>query len=869
MANTNSSFRHTPVTCTCDVALSRFSHVAKVTTLQRVSSVEIWEGAPGVGRLSLAIEHLARQQCTRPLVLVPSAAARNEAETLLVRAGIFPEVATPTLLARLILRTLSPSTEELEYDLVPDGQRGQLLRNLLGSQPTLLSSIRSEIFDETGETLGGRSGATFEVLRAIDLKRTGSTATSGDWLEIAPLVDLWEPWLHEHRVVDRIGLINKSRTAIESPVATADFWKRFPSITVVDADRYEPLIGQIIDSLIHSLRASEPESVSLALIGHRIPFLIPQQVTTNRHARSQTDAPVRLIVTSHPGLESESIIGAVLEAAVLQTSVLQTSVLQTSVLQTSVLQTSVLQTGKTVDDLIEWHKIAIVTPTNVEALRPIARSALRADVPVQGSPPPKLEGPFIDSILELAEQHRQAATLPNTLAAFVDLIMPELRVMLSASTESADLAIGLLRDAAAQDSLTPSQWCERLAAHPVAPLPPIPALVDAVWMGTLEELLDSGINPSVIVLRGMTEGVFPAKPRPIERFDPGEVGLRPSRDQHIQDERRRFDSLRQLPGLSQLICVAAPEAGVLVSRFVEKHPREKPTFPSRQADPARWPVRLLPTTNPRPLVVTEGLKLSATQITMFENCPWQYTLQYRLNLPNKGGMAARFGSYVHEVLEKFVVQQNQTLDDLLDLARTCWSEDITDYLCQEDDYFGRAITALTAWYLRVGEELVQTKSVLKVEHRFSVNVGPHAISGFIDRVDLRSTDQGTALGIVDYKTAKTPKSEADTETDLQLAIYHLAATRDPDLMVHGPVQTLSLDFLVADTERSMPIYSELEAETEARILDVAHLIQTEIAEPNVLAECTFCDLHRVCHLQTQGRPVPLSLIPQTAVGESR
>ena len=62
----------------------------------------------------------------------------------------------------------------------------------------------------------------------------------------------------------------------------------------------------------------------------------------------------------------------------------------------------------------------------------------------------------------------------------------------------------------------------------------------------------------------------------------------------------------------------------------------------------------------------------------------------------------------------------------------------------------------------------------------------HLVRGRIDRVDPGPED---GIILLDYKTARYPASEEEAERSLQLAIYYLAALRDPELAALGrPVE---------------------------------------------------------------------------------
>ena len=164
------------------------------------------------------------------------------------------------------------------------------------------------------------------------------------------------------------------------------------------------------------------------------------------------------------------------------------------------------------------------------------------------------------------------------------------------------------------------------------------------------------------------------------------------------------------------------------------------------------------------------------------------------------------------------------------------------------DYFAM----LDAWWEQEGGS-EQAPEVLAVERHFDVQVGPHRVSGYIDRIDR--ADDGVGIRIVDYKTGRKPPRADELPDDLQLAVYHLAATRDPELAALGPPRQLQLLYLRGMQAYEQPIVGGHAEATEARVLAVAESIRQERFEPSVDASCRTCPFHRLCPLQREGREV--------------
>ena len=120
----------------------------------------------------------------------------------------------------------------------------------------------------------------------------------------------------------------------------------------------------------------------------------------------------------------------------------------------------------------------------------------------------------------------------------------------------------------------------------------------------------------------------------------------------------------------------------------------------------------------------------------------------------------------------------------LDLGRRLWRDDIARYRPQVEEARRDYFAMLESWWQAEGEGPTAPE-VLAVEHPFDIEVAGHRLRGAIDRIDR--ADDGHGIRILDYKTGKSEPTRAQAaDTNLQLAVYHLAATRDPELAALGP-----------------------------------------------------------------------------------
>jgi RecB family exonuclease len=248
------------------------------------------------------------------------------------------------------------------------------------------------------------------------------------------------------------------------------------------------------------------------------------------------------------------------------------------------------------------------------------------------------------------------------------------------------------------------------------------------------------------------------------------------------------------------------------------------------------------------------LTLSASRLTTYADCPLKFAFSYGLRIRDEGSVWAAQGSLFHEVVAEFLRPGpdagDRSQDRLRRIAGERWRDDVAPYRPQREEIRRNLFDMLDSWY---EAEIASSggPDVFDVERRFTIGVGDHTVTGSIDRVDRVAG----GIEIIDYKTSKTMPRPDDVLDDLQLAVYHLAASRDPELAEAGPPVRLVLRYVRTGKDRTQPITPDHADRTESRILEAAEQIVSESFAPAIDADCDHCDFPRLCPLQREGREV--------------
>ncbi len=246
----------------------------------------------------------------------------------------------------------------------------------------------------------------------------------------------------------------------------------------------------------------------------------------------------------------------------------------------------------------------------------------------------------------------------------------------------------------------------------------------------------------------------------------------------------------------------------------------------------------------------EGLALSATDIELYRTCPLKYKFARVFGIPQETTINQRFGIVIHQVLERFHAPTSTatipggaaepsdagSLDRLMALFAVAWRRSGFGESDDELQFREKAIEALHRYHAR---EVSSGSQPRWVERKFDFRIGPHHLRGRVDRVDQLP---GGGYELIDYKTGD-PKPQRELESDVQLAIYRLAAREAWRL--EGAAG--SYWYVLADEKVAVGGSPDDLERVEGVVLEVGEGILGQDFEPRPSPEiCSWCDFRLIC-----------------------
>ena len=271
---------------------------------------------------------------------------------------------------------------------------------------------------------------------------------------------------------------------------------------------------------------------------------------------------------------------------------------------------------------------------------------------------------------------------------------------------------------------------------------------------------------------------------------------------------------------------------------------------------------------------TERIRISASKLRTWMQCPLQAKFQYVDKLPRGQNSSASYGACIHHALQIY----NQTGDveaAISDFIHT-WEHpeelDVVPDTWTKGTNFGslrsRGLATLRNYHEQVKWD---SREVIATEHPFVVPFGEFDIVGFIDLVEGHKDGRGNhELHIVDYKTNKKQPFRNNLPWDVQFTCYSYAPTQRefwfgtddsppvPDAEVRWERYKNSQPRgYWYHLETNKEIFTGLRDDEDYMRLyriakEMARALEYEVYVPNLSGDsCTFCSYQKPC-----GLPIP-------------
>jgi DNA helicase-2/ATP-dependent DNA helicase PcrA len=403
-----------------------------------------------------------------------------------------------------------------------------------------------------------------------------------------------------------------------------------------------------------------------------------------------------------------------------------------------------------------------------------------------------------------------------------------------------------------------------IAAGDDPPTPDPDVDFDGVQILTVHKA--KGLEFPLVFLVNCVADKFPtrARSRPLDLPDEliRDKEVLPSGDSHLQEERRLF-YVGMTRARDRLVLTSGRDYGRVRARKVSRFVVESLDEPAvdlavYRSSPAEAIERHAPSASspdghPRLAGIVPDdvpVLLSFRQVDDYEVCPLKYKYTHVLRVPLLRDHRVVYGSAVHagamEYNRRRARGQPVALEDLYRAFEAAWVTEGFVSREHEDQRLAEGRDVLQAF---LAYQQASGTVPTMVESRFAFSVGATRVRGRWDRVDIRRSDAGSEVTIIDFKTSDVrAQKDADRRAreSLQLAIYALAYERQygqlPErLELHflGPRQVL-----VGGVAPAHAMLEEAAASIERAAAGIRAADFT--ATPDYYRACRYCAFASIC-----------------------
>ena len=240
----------------------------------------------------------------------------------------------------------------------------------------------------------------------------------------------------------------------------------------------------------------------------------------------------------------------------------------------------------------------------------------------------------------------------------------------------------------------------------------------------------------------------------------------------------------------------------------------------------------------------EKLRLSASSIEDYEDCPLKFKFGHYLKIPTGPQAALTFGNIMHRSVRRYFelrAKGEASFEAVKEFYEASWKKSGFEDEYQERAYKQAGLEQLRAFVEKQGSS---ETFPLGMESYFSLDLGGVLLEGRIDQINpllSRAPADEDGVELIDYKTGR-PRSQKEADSSLQLSVYALAAQ---EVMKLKPRRLTFYCLSNNQPVHTVRTEQDLKA-VKAEILAVAERIRQSHFPPLPGFACKFCDYRSIC-----------------------
>jgi len=173
-----------------------------------------------------------------------------------------------------------------------------------------------------------------------------------------------------------------------------------------------------------------------------------------------------------------------------------------------------------------------------------------------------------------------------------------------------------------------------------------------------------------------------------------------------------------------------------------------------------------------PLIDPDELRLSASSLKTYTECPMKFKFEKILQVPTPPTTYFDIGTTIHSVIEHLTKMEMEkmpvTLDLGLEILSKEWISTTFDSETQANQEKNKAKKIIDAYFKWRNNN---QNSVIGAEERFELDIGGIQFTGFIDRIEKRNDGE---IEVIDFKTGGVYETKNSIRENIQLNMYALA-----------------------------------------------------------------------------------------------